>query len=233
MAIKDKEGKVYKLRGPNPLMKDQVDWDKKKTKLINVGWESEVIEDKRNPVKKFETDFNVVKIGDELGLIPNKEATAVVQPQEFIKEIQESKPEVIEPVIEDEPTPEPVEPPPAPKPKEVILDVDQRLARILRERGVQYYCAPAVGKKLHVDDLYDSRYHTIQYGDKYIFDAIVIDQSDLQLQFWCVKPLNVESIIYRKIKEGGERWWRVNDIEPKTGGYLVLAIPSDTNPDFG
>jgi len=223
MAIKDKDGKVYKLRGPNPLMKDQKEWDTKKTKLINVGWDSEVVEDERNPVKKFKSDFNVVEISDELGLMPNKEATAVVPPKEFIKDIQESQIEVI---VE--------EPEKAPKPEKVTtLDVDPRLARILRERGVEYFCAPAVGKKLHTDDLYDIRYHTIQYGDKYTFDAIIVDQSDLQLQFWCARPITIESIIYRKIKEGGERWWRVNDIEAKTGGYLVLANPSDTNPDFG
>lgn len=83
-----------------------------------------------------------------------------------------------------------------------------------------------------MDDLYGNVYQTTQYGDKFIFDAVVVDESDLQLQFWCVRPITINSIVYRKIREGGERWWRIKDIEPKTGGFLAVAIISDTNPDF-
>ena len=222
MAIKDKNGKVYKLRGPNPLTKDQADWDKGKTKLINLSWQSEIVEDERNPVVAFES--NLVKIDEELGLQPNAQAnTAVLDPEEFIKEIQE-------PEIEPEPEPELPKPEPEPEPKPLVTDA--RLARIIKERGVEYFCAPAIGKKTHMDSLYGSTYETIQYGDKFVFDAVLIDQSDLQLQFWCVRPLTIGSIIYRKIRDGGERWWRIKDIEPKTGGYLVVANVSDTNPDF-
>jgi hypothetical protein len=232
MAIKNKDGSVYKLRGPNPLMKDQADWDKKKMNLINMGWEEEVVADARNPVKKFETDYNVVKMDEELGLIPNIEAnaTAVVPAKEFIEGIQETQ--VEDPVIT-EPTPViPQMPDPPEEKKQPVLNVDVRLARMLRERGVEYYCAPAIGKKVHIDDLYGNTYETVQYGDKYVFDAVVIDQSDLQLQFWCVRPITEKSIIYRKIEEGGERWWRVREVEEKTGGYLAMANVSDSNPDF-
>jgi len=231
MAIKNKDGSVYKLRGPNPLMKDQVDWDKKKMNLINMGWEEEIVEDARNPVKKFETDYNVVKIDEELGLIPNVEAnaTAVVPAKEFIEEIQEVQEQ--EPVIT-EPTPVVPKMPEPPKEEKPVLNVDARLARMLRERGVEYYCAPAIGKKVHMDNLYGNTYETVQYGDKYVFDAVVIDQSDLQLQFWCIRQITEKSIIYRKVEEGGERWWRVKEVEPKTGGYLAIANISDSNPDF-
>lgn len=225
MAIRDKDGKVYKLRGPNPLTKDQADWDKTKMKLINLSWQSEIVEDERNPIAAFES--NLVKIDEELGLQPNAEANmAVLDPQDFIQELQE-------PEIEPELEPVPESPKPEPKsvdPKPTVTDA--KLARIIKERGVEYFCAPAIGKKTHMDALYGSTYQTIQYGDKFIFDAVLVDQSDLQLQFWCVRPLTVGSIVYRKIREGGERWWKVKDIEPKTGGYLVLSDISDTNPDF-
>jgi hypothetical protein len=224
MAIKNQDGSVFKLRGPNPLMKNQSDWDKAKLRLINMGWDEEIVEDARNPVKKFEADYNVVKIEDELGLIPNAEAnTAVLPAKEFIEEVQEPTITEPEPVIPEMPE--------VPKEKPT-LDVDARLARMLRERSDEYFCAPAIGKKVHMDNLYGSTYETTQYGDKYVFDALVIDQSDLQLQFWCMRPVTIQSIIYRKIKEGGERWWRIKEVEPKTGGYLVIANVSDTNPDF-
>jgi hypothetical protein len=225
MAIKSKDGKVYKLRGPNPMMKDQKKWDMDKLKFINMGWSNEVVVDERNPIQKFKTDFNVVDIGEELGLVPNEEAnTAVLKPQEFIQEIQEppvvEEPVVEEPVIEE------------PKEESVVLNVDPHLAKMIKERGVEYYCAPVMGRKQHTDDLYDNSYYTMQYGDKFVFDAIVIEESDLQLQFWCVRSVSVDSIVFRKIKTKGQRWWRVKDIEPKTGGFLCRAITSDTNPDF-
>jgi len=221
MAIKNKEGKVYKLRGPNPIMKDQNKWDIDKLKFENMGWNSEIVTDERNPIQKFKTDFNVVDIGEELGLVEAPEAsTAVVKPQEFIKEVQE------EPVA----VPEPVEA--KPEEDQVVLNVDPQLAKIIKERGVEYYCAPVIGKKEHVDDLYDNSYFTVQYGTKFVFDAVVVEESDLELQFWCVRPVTVDSIVFRKVKMKGQRWWRIVDIEPKTGGYLCRAITSDTNPDF-
>ena len=55
MAIKDKDGKGYTLRGPNPLMKAQQEWDKTKIRLFNMrgGRHEEVITDLRNPVEAF------------------------------------------------------------------------------------------------------------------------------------------------------------------------------------
>ncbi len=55
MAIKDRDGNIYKLKGPNPLMKTQDVWDKKHIKLINFDTKNETIEeDPKNPVKEFE-----------------------------------------------------------------------------------------------------------------------------------------------------------------------------------
>jgi hypothetical protein len=227
MAIKDKDGKVYKLRGPNPIMKEQSEWDQSYVKLINLDWKSEVIADEQNPIK--ETEKHVINIRDELGLFDNPQ-TKVVSASQFIKEINEKPEETPLPQFvgleksQVEKKAEPEEP--------VVFNVDVRTARILKERGVEFYCAPAIGKKKHTDSLYDDSYETTIYGDQFIFDGIIIDQSDLQLQFWCIKPLAKDSVIYRKIKEGGERWWRVSQVEPKTGGYLCLCIISDVNPDF-
>tara|TARA_Y100000034_G_scaffold96448_1_gene117445 strand:- start:133 stop:771 length:639 start_codon:yes stop_codon:yes gene_type:complete len=205
------------------------DWDRDKLKFINMGWENELVEDARNPIKKFKTDFNVVDIGEQLGLIPNEEAT-VVPGRKFVEEL--SEPEVESEAVEPEVVEQVAIVTPPKEVKEVVLNVPPQLASVLKQRGVEYYCAPVVGKNQHTDDLYDDSYYTMQYGNKFVFDAVVIDMSDLELQFWCVQPITVESIVFPKTKEKGQRWWRVKDIEPKTGGYLCSAITSDTNPDF-
>lgn len=216
MAIKDKDGSVYRLRGPNPLLKDQKEWDLARIRLINLGWKETIVEDKRSPIQ--EAKMHSIDIGEELGLKENPKGK-VVPAKEFISEIAQpvkQSPKIEEPVL-DEP---------------VQINVDPRMARILKERGVEYYCAPCIGYKTHTDNLYGDSYKTSVYGEQYMFDAIVIDQSDFQLQFWCVKAINKDSIAFKKDKEGGERWWRVLDVEPKTGGYLVRLNVSDSNPDF-
>lgn len=207
MAIKDRDGKIYKLRGPNPIMRTQHEWDRSKVQTFNIrNWRSEIVIDERNPVKKFEEE-HVVDIADVLP----KDQTKTVPARNFIQEIQAA---------------------PIPELPPVTLTVEPTVARLLKERGVEFHCAPAIGRKTEHDALYGNTYTVIEYGDKFIFDAIAIDQSDLEFQFWCVKAVTVDSIIYRKHRQGGERWWKISDAEANSGGWLVKAIPSMLNPDF-
>lgn len=232
MAIKNKDGSVYKLRGPNPIMKDQAEWDKSKIKLINCNeWNLQIIEDKRNPIKEMKSQ--TIDIGEELELEENPPveniATKTIPANQFINEIK-----VKETKLKKEPQKVNLEVEVVKQSSPVVLNVDSKTAKILQERGTQFYCAPVVGTKTHTDDLYGETYKTLVYGEQYIFDAVIIDQSDLQLQFWCIKSIAKGSIIHKKSleKEGGERWWRVEELEPKSEGFLVVASISDTNPDF-
>lgn len=211
MSIKNKDGSVYKLRGPNPLLMDQIEWDKAHVRLINVTWKSEIVNDARNPIEA--SKINIVNIRDELGLKDNPK-TKIVPAKDFLKEAQA-----------------PIETSELKTP-ETVLNVDSKLARILRERGVEFFCIPVVNYEKITDELYDNSYMNPIYGEKYLFDALIIDQSDLQLQYWCVLPMLKNSIVLRKNKEGGERWWRILAVEEKTGGYLVICNISDVNPDF-
>lgn len=216
MAIKDKDGTVYKLRGPNPLVKNMADWDRTKVELINLGYKSEIVTDERNPIKAAKE--NVLDIGKQLKLEVPAE-TRSVPVQEFIQEIAE------EPIVTQEPEQEPEEPQP------VVLEVDESAALLLKKRGVEYNCLPAIGTKTHEDEFYGNSYQTTIYGTAFIFDAIIVDESDLELQFWGVRPITKGSIVYRRVKTG-ERWWRVDSVEPKTNGYLCIAHSSELSPDF-
>lgn len=223
MPIKDKDGKVYQLRGPNPLMKTQQEWDRNALQLYNLKKSSEVIVDERNPVEKQKE--NVIDIGQELQLGRHEEivdVTRTVKAKDFIEEIQEPVIEPVVVVVKEEPKED----------GPVVIETDARLARLIRERGVEYHCAPAIGEVLHKDELYGSSYTTTRYGTNFIFDAIVLDHSDFQLQFWSVREIAKNSIVYRRHPEGGERWWRITSTEPKTGGFISLAGISDLNPDF-
>jgi hypothetical protein len=218
MPIKDKNGNVYQLRGPNPLLRDQADWDKTKIKLINLGWRSEVVSDSRNPIT--EEKSNIINIRDELHLEDNPAESRIVSAREFIQEVRE-EPAIVETKPRQSTVPQP----------DVVITVDPKLARILKERGVEFHCAPVVSFREHKDEFYGSSYQTPVFGDQYIFDAVIIEESDLQIQFWGVKAVTKGSVIYRKNKDG-DRWWTIERVEAKTGGYLVIANPSEFNPDF-
>lgn len=208
MAIKDKDGKVYSLRGPNPLMKDQKVWNKGNVRLINMKfWDKDVIEAEDKDLTEF--NAKILNIGTELDLATNEEsATRVIDAKSFVAEIQA--------------TPQKEEP--------VEINANERMYRILKERGMEYHCAPAIDKRTHTDNLYGDKRQYYVYGDKYMFDAIVIDQTDFQLHFWCVRPITVGSIVYHNSKEG--RWWRVMEVNEKTGGFMAECGISDSNPDF-
>lgn len=231
MAIKDKDGNVYRLRGPNPLVKEMSEWDKSQVKLINIGSSKvEVIEDERNPVKA--SHELVIDIGEELNLDKQTHKSKNIRAKDFLKEIsepvqeQEKIAEKPQEIVEPEPSEETFEPEP------VIINVDQKLSRIIKERGVEFFCVPVVGTIEHRDELYGNSYYTNKYGDKFIFDAVIIDSDDFQIQFWCIKQVSKDSVVFRRNPEGAERWWRIHSIEPKTGGFLCLATISDVNPDF-
>lgn len=202
MTIKDKNGKIYTLRGPNPLLNDQTEWDKNKVILHNFG--NAEIQSAPAPIQE-----NIVVVP------PVKQEAKFIPAQTFIEEIK-SEPKKL-PVEEIKPEPK-IDP----------------VAKILKEKGIQYYCAPITGYKEHHDELYGSQYTTPIYGEQFIFPAIVIDQSDLQIQIWCQKELTDNSIIFQKIKEGvwEQRWWKIKETEPKSGGYLVIGVVSDINPSF-
>lgn len=224
MSIKDKDGNVYRLRGPNPLVKNRSDWDKNYIKLINIGkWKSEVLEDKNKE------EASIPDIAKTLNLYEGPEPPVKTIPaNEFLKEVTEVE-QIKEPTLEIKQEEKQEE---KQEQKTAIINVPEILAQAIRDRGVEYYCAPVIGENKFTDDLYGSTYKTNKYGNKFLFDAIVIDQSDLQLQFWCLKDLTKNSIVYKKNQQGGERWWRITDSEPKTGGFICLATVSDMNPDF-
>jgi hypothetical protein len=213
MAIRNKDGTVYTLRGPNPLNKNMAEWDKSQITLINLKWSPETVVDDKNPIK--EAKEKIVDIGEVLEL-PSK----FVPAKEFIADIKEEPKQVVVPKIEE--------------PKQVVLDVDPKTAKLLKERGVVYFCAPVTGHNTHTDDLYGDTYTTPEYGDQFKFDAILIEEEPYSLQIWCIRDLAIGSIIYRKTSraDADACWWKIRATIPKTGGYLCEAEISSVNPDF-
>ena len=228
MAIKDNDGNVFRLRGPNPLLKNQAQWEAARAKLINmnIGRVTEVGADERNPITKFKTDYDILDIGDELNLISNEEFAQNVAklPTNKPKE-QELKPLVVRKVELDPPQEDiVVETSVAPEPKPMEASLGS-----LKSKMIQFYHAPAI-QTMRVDEFYGTSYKVTTYGQKSEFDGIIVAQTDLELQFWTVNRVFIGSVVFPK--NADRRWWRVEDVEPKTGGFLCKAFVSDVTPDF-
>jgi hypothetical protein len=158
--IKNKDGTTFKLKGPNPLMKEQDQWGK--FVIHNFRWKPEI---KSNPIP--ETNF-----------APN-----------------ESK------------KPDPT----------------------LTANKFVSHCLPVI-IETHIDELYGDVKSTSKYGNKMMFEFLLVNQNDLSITFWTNIKLEIGSIIYPINKD--KRWWKINRQEEKNEGYLYSGIGSDICPDF-
>ncbi len=65
MAIKDKDGKIYKLRGPNPLLVNQSRWQIENMSFYNFKWDSIILPDKNKTTTIREKEIVIQSISGE------------------------------------------------------------------------------------------------------------------------------------------------------------------------
>ena len=85
--------------------------------------------------------------------------------------------------------------------------------------------------KTVIDDLYMDRSFKVSYGQKFTFEVIIVDETDLSIVFWTHLE-NVErfSIIYPQNNE--KRWWKVDSVKSAPEGFFLRCLPSDDQPAF-
>jgi len=224
MVLKNKDGSVYILHGPNPLVKEQDVWDRKELIFHNFKWDeiiySKTIQ-KTTPNKdkiKQKPQEHVEKVQP---IIPKKDTSPVESKEKEIEEI------------------------------ETIEDVDQEKPAFempLIRHKVLAYCLPAKTKK-YSDNFYGEFYTKTKFGKKFIFPFVMIESRDLFIQFWTSDPnkqieeksivypfsyeiYNSASETYDRVPYDEYRWWEISKKEFKDGGWLFEAIPSSNQPDF-
>jgi hypothetical protein len=208
MPIKNKDGSTFELRGPNPAMNQQTRWDPDEVVLHNFRWKGVVVrcghEGTPLPQPQIETEPT---IADELFEPEVVQAQEVHVPVEVQEEVQEPPPP---------PKPKPVD---APKPKPKVT------------AKLRVHCLPASIAD-YSDDLYGQSYKTIQYGEKFIADAGITNQGDLEATFWSADDRITEgSILYPMTME--KRWWKVVEVEERPlGGNLLYCQISEKQPRF-
>lgn len=167
MPILDKNGNVFKLRGPNPMLEEQDRWDNSKLKFINMNFKEEVVRDKKRHPMRYE----------EPKKVPEPKMT-IVQQVEAIPELQ--LPEIMQDIVTLEPEPEPPVPIQEPRP-------ERKTNKVL--------CLP-VYEVQRKDDLYGGEFTEKKYGMKFSFDALIVEEEDLYVLLFTDKKIPQKSVIY-------------------------------------
>lgn len=221
MAIFTKDGKVYVVEGPNPLVKTQASWDPSKLVFHNFSWDDITQEASRTTRQRIRR--------------PEPPAPAPSIP---VVEVQREE-------IPAEPAP----PQPPAEPAAEETDEGERPFDLpYIKYKVLCHCLPARLEQ-RTDSLYGDSWGRVKYGAKFVFPCVVTASSDLSLEFWTSDPRgqiaersivypfsyevhNRETDAYDRVPYDDYRWWRVLSKEQKEGGWVFTANPSDFQPDF-
>ena len=219
MALKNKDGSVYRLSGPNPAMKTQTTWGS--FTLHNMKWSSERFSNLSGQMPEVETQRSETKnvdVADDFvnELEQTKSSIRIVVPEKSKK----SKPEDDE-VCENATLVD--------RKVEVHEDSRDDEAASPEIDKVFIHCLPAKMSTKR-DSLYGDVYKTVRYEDPFSFEGVIISESDLGLEVWTDADIKRDSVLYPKINS--KRWWKVQYSEPKAMGRLLTCMPSDYQPSF-
>lgn len=202
MAIKDRDGNVFKLRGPNPVMSTQDTWEGRKVVFHNMFFPLITMPDRRR-ISPMDME--------EYEPIPTPVESEIV-----VDDHPELRPDMNRTTGHDRTQPD--------------TNRTRKLTRLLEERKINLLCLP-VKKENFNDNLYGTSYSRTQFGQKTTITGIVVSSDDLQFVFWTDAKLNEKSIVYPTQTEM-KRWWRVERCDPQSGGFVVSCSPSPVSPDF-
>ena len=225
MAIKDKDGSILKLRGPNPVMRVQDRWDFDTITTENFRPDEQIVlRDDRKRSESVDSEFVPRDIGEELELTDKTTDDRFVSAEQFLGELDEQNEAAtpVEPDLRPPTTPTETATTPTPLP-------DRTARRLIAENTTTIWCAPVVETEFK-DDLYGERRIRRSYGQKVLLEGIIVSESDSEMIFWSEPLCGNGSIVYPQNRS--KRWWRVESSETKTGGHLHRTIFSDVNPDF-
>ena len=217
MVIRKKDGNVYVLEGPNPMVDNQQHWDPNGLVFHNFSWDEIIYS--RTPSKSRHTTSVAVEEP------PRKER---IEPaQEIIEPRQE---EVEIPAVE------------SPAPTEREFDLPYIKYKVLcyclpAETKVhvdklygESWQRVSYGKKFVFPCV------VVESGDL-SFEFWTSDPNNKVLERSIVYPFsyevhNLSTDSYDRVPYDEYRWWKVSDRESKEGGWLFRCVPSETQPDF-
>lgn len=217
MAIFNKDGKVYILNGPNPLVKKQENWDHSKLVFHNFNWQDVKIKNSSKP-NKIKSDIETVK---KVPISTPEPTSQVLEKKEQNKQENQENQEVIEKSFD------------LPYIKYKVLSYC--LPAILEKRTDKFYGESwtriKYGKKFVFPSVViDASDFSIEFWTSDPRDQITENSIIYPFTY---EVHNQQTDSYDKVPYDEYRWWKVTEKEKKQeGGWLFKAIPSENQPDF-
>jgi len=216
MVIKNKNGTEYKVKQPNPIMKEQEVWSD--FTLHNMEFDKDLVANEQNAPKLQKPKL---KLGIEKTLKKEKE---IPLPTPEVQ-IEENDDFVIPDFNKEENAPDPT-----PVPKDDILRPSKINQKLLQYKKDVMYCMLAETKE-NFDPLYSEKTVKINYVRTFTFENIILEQNDIQLIFWShLDFLTKNSIVYPR--DENHRWWKINSIRNAPDGRFFVCVPTSIQPSF-
>ena len=213
MVIKNKNGSEYRLKGPNPIMKNQNLWDN--FEIHNMNFDETIDHFKKTTNKTVLLNLNKYEITIEDKSPKIKEAKQEIK-QEVKEEIKQEVKEEIKQEFKEEIK------------QEFKEEIKQEVKNSQIKKTI-IHCLPA-NVSIKEDSLYGDVKKIIKYGEKFTFDAVLLEITDFQISFWTNIKIENESIIYPKNSD--KRWWKIINSEVKFDGNIFHAKISSITPNF-
>lgn len=214
MAIFTKDGKVYTVQGPNPLVNKQVSWDKDKLLFHNFAWDEirqAMMSSKAPPIPKAEPFLK-----SENAKEVKKEETLDEPSDEDASQISvESKKDFDFPIIKYRVLCHCL-----PARTESVADplYGDTFMRVKYGSKFVFPCVVISSSDLSLE------FWTSDPREKVSEKSVIYPFS--------YEVYNSETSSYDKVPYDDYRWWKVSSKQPKEGGWSFEAIPSDFQPDF-
>ena len=218
-----KDGKPYKtFSRPNPLMSDQSFFKIEDLEFHNFHWTPTVVLGEapilKNIPKKQESFLDSFKkpseiIREEIKSVREDKSDDSVRKREILNPIPEAVTEKVEiPLVKPE------------------VDLDARSI-------VYVHCLPAEVRESK-DELYGETRKYVKYGNKFQFEAYLLNFNDLEINLRSKQEISKSSIILvGKYKFGGDdlelrNCWRVKNCKSTDKGFIILAEITNQEVDF-
>lgn len=122
--------------------------------------------------------------------------------------------------------------------KEIPVEQEkpEPIEEINSDGTVIVHCHPLI-EKTRIDNLYEEKRITSHYGDKFDFEAIIIEYNDFEIALYAKEKIQIGSIIYPSQYKNGEklemfRWWKISQIEENKTGWIIFAQVTEKARDF-
>lgn len=114
----------------------------------------------------------------------------------------------------------------------IVQAIEESKPKPLSSEVFEVWCLPCLNYTEEDDPLYGEKTARVNYGNKFVFRARILELEDLHIKF-VTNPedkIPVESVIYPKMRN--RRWWRVKAEREIKGFNVYLGQISDYHPSF-